>query len=129
MKNKFLELYQSRFGTPKYSVISPGRANIIGEHTDYNHGLALPFAIDQHLVMMIGENSLGKLRIYAADIDEYEEIDISNLTYQSEGWTRYFINSLIAAEMNRSIGIDVVLVAICPKEPVYLPLRLLPVDF
>ncbi|MEM9545982.1 MAG: galactokinase [Bacteroidota bacterium] len=108
MKNKILEHFQTRFDSPKFLVKAPGRANIIGEHTDYNHGLALPFAIDQHIVMVFGENSLGRLRIFAADIDAYEEIEITNLAYQSEGWTRYFINSLLAAELNDCNGMDIV---------------------
>ena len=32
----------------RVAAFAPGRVNLIGEHTDYNGGLALPFAIDAH---------------------------------------------------------------------------------
>jgi len=108
MKKRILEQYYSRFEHPLVSVIAPGRANIIGEHTDYNHGLALPFAINQHIEMVIGQNFVRKLRIYASDIDEYTEIDLSELEFQSEGWTRYIVNSLVAIDYSEPLGIDVV---------------------
>ena len=37
----------SRLSTPPVTAFAPGRVNLIGEHTDYNDGLALPFAIEQ----------------------------------------------------------------------------------
>jgi len=108
MKNKVIEEYRLRFGSPNVLVKSPGRANIIGEHTDYNHGLVFPFAIEQGVSMAIGKNNLGKLRLIALDIDEVAEIDITNISFQNEGWTRYFINSLVAIGYQLSEGIDLV---------------------
>ncbi|MFT6337007.1 MAG: galactokinase [Saprospiraceae bacterium] len=108
MKDKILGEYKKRFGNPQIYVKSPGRANIIGEHTDYNHGLVFPFAIEQCIGMIIGKNNLGKLRLIALDIEEEYIIDIANLSFAAESWTRYFINSLVALSYDQSIGIDVV---------------------
>lgn len=107
MKDNILKHYHSRFSNPQIYVHSPGRANIIGEHTDYNHGLVLPFAIEHAIHMYLGRNELGLMRLYAIDIDEYAEIDLSRLDFQSEGWTRYFINALVAIEYDGSVGLDV----------------------
>ena len=40
----------------------PGRVNLIGEHTDYNAGLALPFAIDRAVTVMPREIANGSAR-------------------------------------------------------------------
>ena len=40
-------------------VTVPARVNIIGEHTDYAQGLALPFAINRHLVLTIKSREIG----------------------------------------------------------------------
>ena len=108
MKNKILAQFNIKFQNPQIYVKSPGRANIIGEHTDYNHGLVLPFAIEQCIHMYIGQNSMGLLRIYAYDIDESTEIHLSKLSFQNSGWTRYFVNALVASRFDQSSGIDVV---------------------
>ncbi len=108
MKNRILEDYKKQFGIPQIYVKSPGRANIIGEHTDYNHGLVLPFAIEQAIGMAIGTNNLGKLRMVALDIEDNYSIDISDLSFVTEGWIRYFINSLVALSYNQDSGIDIV---------------------
>lgn len=108
MKNNLLRKFETLFGAPDVYVNAPGRANIIGEHTDYNHGLVLPFAIEHSVEMVMAKNDLGRLRIMALDISEKAEINVEHLIYQNEGWTRYFVNSLVALDYNKGIGVDVI---------------------
>jgi galactokinase len=108
MKDKLLGEFKKHFGNPQVYVKSPGRANIIGEHTDYNHGLVFPFAIEQSICMLLGKNDVGKLRLIALDIEDEYIVEIDNLSFATEGWTRYFINSLVALSYDQSDGIDVV---------------------
>jgi len=93
---------------PEILVKSPGRANIIGEHTDYNQGLVLPFAIDQAIYFFISANRSNTLKIYAADLDEYKEIELENLSYQVTGWSRYFINAMLSLGEYENFGMDIV---------------------
>ena len=108
MKNIISKQFHDRFGSPDIYIKSPGRANIIGEHTDYHNGLVLPFAIEQAIHLFIRSNELKKMRVYASDIDDYEEIDLQNLSYKTIGWVRYFVNSLVALNLPLLKGIDVV---------------------
>ncbi|MBL7698516.1 MAG: galactokinase family protein, partial [Chitinophagaceae bacterium] len=49
------ETYSRQFGSkPELQVKSPGRINIIGEHTDYNDGFVLPAAIDRFAYVAVG---------------------------------------------------------------------------
>ena len=51
-----VSLFEKHFEQrPRWLSIAPGRVNIIGEHTDYNSGLALPMAIDRHVSMVACE--------------------------------------------------------------------------
>ena len=45
MIDKIREQYKRLYGTEPLVVVAPGRVNLIGEHTDYNGGPGLPFAI------------------------------------------------------------------------------------
>jgi galactokinase len=66
VKNKFLSLY----GQSEICLSASGRANIIGEHTDYYGGLVFPFAIDKAIHFSANKSS-KKLNIYSVDYDEY----------------------------------------------------------
>lgn len=71
MKHSILEAYGRRFEGSPLIVRSPGRVNLIGEHTDYNMGLVLPASIDRELLIAMGKNPVsGQIHIYAADHDE-----------------------------------------------------------
>lgn len=60
--------YLARFGAPPALVASaPGRVNLLGEHTDYNEGFVLPFAIDRRVACAIGPNG-GEL--FSCDFQE-----------------------------------------------------------
>ena len=72
--------YESRFGSkPTLILRSPGRINLIGEHTDYNDGFVLPSAVSQGIYMAIGTNTDCVHRWHAIDLDETVEIGSDTL--------------------------------------------------
>ena len=48
--------------SPDIIVVAPGRINIIGEHTDYNDGLAIPAAINKYIFISFSFNSIDRIR-------------------------------------------------------------------
>jgi galactokinase len=65
------ELFKSTFGTAPVATFSaPGRVNLIGEHTDYNNGLVLPFAIDARTHVAAAQNGDGLVRVVSAQRPE-----------------------------------------------------------
>lgn len=85
IRNKFAEL----FGTEGSVFTSPGRVNIIGEHTDYNGGFVLPGAIDKAMVAEIKTNGTDKIRAFALDLNEYAEFGMNEEDLPSQGWAKY----------------------------------------
>src|SRR5690606_24815643 len=72
LKNRFQEV----FGTAAQLLAkSPGRINLIGEHTDYNNGFVLPTAIDKAIYVAVGKREDAIIRLYAEDFGEYFETD------------------------------------------------------
>ena len=55
---------------PSLAVKSPGRINLIGEHTDYNHGFVLPAAIDKYIEVAIGKRTDGAIHMVALDLGQ-----------------------------------------------------------
>ncbi len=71
-------------------VISPGRLNIIGEHTDYNLGFSLPMAIDKHKYFTAVRNNSKKVKIFDNGFNEYYEFDLGHIKYdRSVKWSNY----------------------------------------
>ena len=86
------------------AAFAPGRVNLIGEHTDYNLGLALPFAIAEGVVVRAAAaepDSPGARRIYAhaRDLDELDEFELAEIS-PARGW-RAFVRGA-AAELRRA---------------------------
>ena len=59
--------FRDHFGEPAVVVRSPGRVNLIGEHTDHNLGFVLPAAVDRAIVLAIGLRDDDALRFVALD--------------------------------------------------------------
>ena len=57
---------------------SPGRINLIGEHTDYNDGFVFPGAVEQGVIAEIRPNGTRKVRAYAIDLKDYDEFDLDD---------------------------------------------------
>ncbi|GAB2466440.1 galactokinase [Conyzicola lurida] len=87
VKADFTEL----FGYEPHGIWSaPGRVNLIGEHTDYNEGFVLPFAINKRTVLALGLREDGVLRIASSFADEVAEIAIADLAPSAlSGWSAY----------------------------------------
>jgi galactokinase len=67
---------------------SPGRVNLIGEHTDYNEGFVLPGAIDKSIYVAIAKNEERKLRVFANQFNQRNEVDLDALK-PVQGWFTY----------------------------------------
>ena len=72
------------------NILSPGRANIIGEHTDYNSGFSLPFAIDKYKFLTGVKNNSEFIEVYDHSIGECYRFSIKNISFDSNiKWANY----------------------------------------
>ncbi|MBK6500034.1 MAG: galactokinase [Saprospiraceae bacterium] len=94
--------------TPDHCHFAPGRANIIGEHTDYNEGFVLPFALEKGIWFAGSVNNTSVICIKAKDTDEYTEIDLDTLQSQNDySWAKYFIQVLLALPNKNIRGVEI----------------------
>jgi galactokinase len=110
LKAEIRKTFQTRFSGKPLIVSSPGRINLIGEHTDYNNGFVLPAAIDKRMFFATCLNDLNVHRFYAFDLDDYMEIPLDNITIQRKRWVNYLLG-VIAQFQKRNLsvpGIDCV---------------------
>lgn len=87
IKDTFASLYSS---APSY-FRSPGRVNLIGEHTDYNQGFVLPAAINKELCFAIAPNDEKRCRIHAYDLQENVDVSVASFTKSEKGWANYVL--------------------------------------
>ncbi len=71
------------------TYFSPGRVNLIGEHTDYNGGFVLPGAIDKGITAVILPNGTDKIRVFSKDYNEQAEFGMNESDKPSQGWAKY----------------------------------------
>jgi len=86
------ELFRSRFGGTADGVWrAPGRANLMGEHTDYNEGFVLPFALGQGITAAAARRSDRRLVVYSAqEPDAVVDVVLGDLAPgQVTGWAAY----------------------------------------
>ncbi len=89
-----IEFVRSRFikhfdGTTGSVYASPGRINLIGEHTDYNGGFVFPGAVDKGMVAEIKTNGTDKVRAYSIDLKDYVEFGLNEEDAPRASWARY----------------------------------------
>ena len=92
LTEKAIALFQSQFGEPPARTFqAPGRVNLIGEHTDYNHGFVLPCAIAYGTVIAARPRQDKVLNVYAADYDALDAFSLTDRVEKNEQaqWANY----------------------------------------
>ena len=85
-----LDRFRARFGAEPHIYRAPGRVNLIGEHTDYNDGFAMPAAIEFYCWIAISARNDGKLHLYSEEFRSAVEVDFSAAPPQpSKTWSDY----------------------------------------
>lgn len=85
IKQRFEEI----FDASPLIIRSPGRINLIGEHTDYNEGFVLPAAINKEIYLAIAKNGRGDCRVYSSDYQEMITFSLQDISPAPSGWINY----------------------------------------
>ena len=99
MKQKVAAKFAEIFGEGAQMFASPGRINLIGEHTDYNGGFVFPGAVDKGIVAAIRPNGSDKINAFSIDMNESAEFGIVEEAAPSQGWARYIFG--VVREMSK----------------------------
>ena len=84
--------FDSHFKTNPILVFSPGRINLIGEHTDYNDGYVFPAAINKGIVLALQKNNSEVCEIHALNKNEIHQFKIDSIEpAKTGGWKNYVL--------------------------------------
>ena len=88
------KVFQQNFQTEPLIVRSPGRINIIGEHTDYNEGFVLPAAIDKAAYIAVSLRDDDEIHLVAMDLNENFSVNLKDLKPVGDvSWPNYILGS------------------------------------
>lgn len=101
IRSRFIEHFDGSTGSV---YASPGRVNLIGEHTDYNGGFVFPGAVQQGIMAEIKPNGTRKVRAYSIDLKDYVEFSLDDEKGPSASHFRYIFG--VCREMMK-LGVPV----------------------
>lgn len=85
------QIFQEKFSEEKPIIVrSPGRINLIGEHTDYNKGFVLPAAIDKAVYFAFSKREDDKIELVSLDFDQSFSTSLSEL-FKTGKWSDYIL--------------------------------------
>lgn len=101
VRSRFLKHFDGETGN---IYASPGRINLIGEHTDYNGGFVFPGAVEQGIMAEIRPNGQKSVNVYSIDLKDMAHFTLDDPKGPSATWARYIYG--ICREMIER-GVDV----------------------
>ncbi|SNR64909.1 galactokinase [Lutibacter agarilyticus] len=105
LKSKIAQEFLENFNEEPILIFSPGRINIIGEHTDYNDGFVFPAAVDKGIIAAISKSNSNESVAIASDLNEKFEFSIDNVAPLKDGnWRNYILG--VVGEIQKK-GIEV----------------------
>ncbi len=100
MVTKIKSIFEKTFATQPAIFHSPGRINILGEHTDYNEGFVLPAAIDKNMYVAISQRSDNEVHLFAADFNESFTTNIETIKPATLQWPNYILGVVDQLQKN-----------------------------
>src|ERR1700761_4782092 len=97
ISEKFLNVFGHK---ATHIVRSPGRVNLIGEHTDYNHGFVLPAAIDKAIYMAVSPRPDNELHLVSLDLDRSYIGTLDSLVPSALHWPDYLLGVIQQIQLN-----------------------------
>ncbi|MEJ2756864.1 MAG: galactokinase [Anaerolineales bacterium] len=89
LKEQVTLAFAEKYGEmPKYIVRAPGRVNLIGEHTDYNLGYALPMAIDRAMWIALRPNQTMRVEVTSVQFDATTTFSLEDIDHSGD-WSEY----------------------------------------
>ncbi|SDL08447.1 galactokinase [Salinimicrobium catena] len=98
--------------TAEFTVQSPGRINLIGEHTDYNNGYVLPTAINKNILLQFAKNSSEHhCNIYSKTYEKNFSFDLRKISRSEQQWENYILGviSEIQKQEKELTGFDCII--------------------
>ena len=104
-RDTVLQAYRAYFTGDPLIIRSPGRINLIGEHTDYNEGFVLPAAIDKEITLALAANGTPyAVRLFATDMEASYEFDLREFSPSPRGWPNYLMG---VVKVLQETGVDI----------------------
>lgn len=98
-RSTILERFRARFGAEPHVYRAPGRVNLIGEHTDYNDGFAMPAAIEFYCWVAVSTREDRRLSIYSEEFSASADADLDSASHQpSKTWSDYPVGVALQLE-------------------------------
>ena len=94
--------FVSKFKSEPILIFSPGRINIIGEHTDYNDGFVFPAAVDKGIVAALQKSDYNISTAYAVDKNETIQFSLNTLKPKPQGCWENYVLGVVSEIQNRS---------------------------
>ncbi len=101
VRSRFIKHFD---GTTGSVYASPGRINLIGEHTDYNNGFVFPGAVEQGMIAEIKPNGTRMVDAYSIDLKDRAQFSLDDEKGPSASWARYIFG--VCREM-MALGVPV----------------------
>jgi galactokinase len=116
--NSMVEAFRARTGQLPAGVwAAPGRVNLIGEHTDYNDGYVMPFALAQRVMIAAAPRDDGTWSVTSLNNDSTKIFSAADLNPGMAGWQAYVAGVVWALQDagHRVVGADLVLTSDVPE--------------
>ena len=101
VRSRFIKHFDGQTGN---IYMSPGRINLIGEHTDYNGGYVFPGAVDKGIMAEIRPNGTNTIMLYSIDMKDRVEFAVNDPKGPRATWARY-IYGVVREMLDRGIAI------------------------